>query len=310
VDLDGDGIGDLLTGSWPGELYFFKGKGKGEFEPAVQLQQQGKPINLGRASTVFAADWRGTGRLDLLVGNIGGEVILLPNNGSRSQPRYGPPQKLQAGGQPIKAPHGDSQPVVVDWDQDGLLDLIVGCGDGSVVWYRNLGSKNELRLGQGTTLVKPGTLIHDDKSTIPVTPGIRAKVSVVDWNGDGRLDLLLGDFGILQGEKPKLSEADQKTKKEAEQKLADLQKKLLPHFEKYQRKAQEGAKPDDSEEIVRARQAKAQEVLQIKEVVKLLSDQREILEAMSKFQAPTTYRGNVWLYLRQGADLAQKKDNR
>ena len=31
MDLDGDGIGDLLTGSWPGELYFFKGKGKGEF---------------------------------------------------------------------------------------------------------------------------------------------------------------------------------------------------------------------------------------------------------------------------------------
>jgi hypothetical protein len=307
VDLDGDGIGDLLTGSWPGELYFFKGKGNGEFEPAVKLQQQGKPINLGCASTVFAADWRGTGRLDLLVGNIAGEVILLPNNGSRSQPQYGPPQKLQAGGQLIKAPYGDSQPVVADWDQDGLLDLIVGCGDGSVVWYRNLGSKSEPRLGQGTTLVKPGTLIH--KSTVPVTPGIRAKISVVDWNGDGRLGLLLGDFGILQGEKPRLSESDQKTKKEAEQKLADLQKKLRPHFEKYQRKLKEGAKPDDSEEIVRARQAKAQEVLQIKEVVKLLSDQREILETMRKFEAPTTYRGNVWLYLRQGG-LAQKKDNR
>src|SRR5262249_30185804 len=157
VDLDGDGIGDLLTGSWPGELYFFKGKGKGEFAGAVKLQREGKPINLGRASTVFAADWRGTGRLDLLVGNIAGEVVLLPNNGSRSQPQYGLPQKLQAGGQAIKAPHGDSQPVVADWDQDGLLDLIVGCGDGSVVWYRNLGSKGEPRLDQGATLVKPGT---------------------------------------------------------------------------------------------------------------------------------------------------------
>jgi len=28
---------------------------------------------------------------------------------------------------------GDSQPVVADWDGDGLLDLIVGCGDGSVM---------------------------------------------------------------------------------------------------------------------------------------------------------------------------------
>ena len=30
MDLDGDGRTDILSGSWPGELYFFKGEGKGK----------------------------------------------------------------------------------------------------------------------------------------------------------------------------------------------------------------------------------------------------------------------------------------
>ena len=84
MDLDGDGIGDILSGSFPGELYFFKGKGKGEFAAPVRLQRRGKDINLGASSTVFAADWRGTGRLDLLVGNMQGDLYLIPNDGISS----------------------------------------------------------------------------------------------------------------------------------------------------------------------------------------------------------------------------------
>jgi FG-GAP-like repeat len=124
VDFDGDGIGDILSGSFPGDLYFFKGKGKGEFAAAVKLQRDGKVINLGPSSTVFAVDWRGTGRLDLLIGNMQGDLYLLPNDGTKANPCYGTPRKLEAGGKPIQAPHhGDSQPVAADWDGDGLLDV-------------------------------------------------------------------------------------------------------------------------------------------------------------------------------------------
>jgi hypothetical protein len=130
VDLDGDGIGDIITGCWPGELYFFKGKGKGEFAAPVKLQRDGKDINFGSASTVFAADWRGTGRLDLLVGNVQGDIYMIPNVGTNGKAVYGTAQKMEAAGKAIKAPHGDSQPVVADWDGDGLLDLITGkCGE-------------------------------------------------------------------------------------------------------------------------------------------------------------------------------------
>jgi hypothetical protein len=89
VDFDGDGIGDILSGSYDGDLYFFKGKGKGEFAAPVKLQREGKVINLGASSTVFAVDWRGTGRLDLLVGNMPGDLYLIPNDGTNAKP--GPP---------------------------------------------------------------------------------------------------------------------------------------------------------------------------------------------------------------------------
>src|SRR5581483_6036837 len=124
--------------SWPGELYFFKGLSKGQFAKGEKLtDRNGKEIKLGSASTAFAADWNGDGVLDLLVGDIAGHVWLVPNEGTARKPAFGTPRKLEADGKVIQVPHGDSHPVVADWDGDGVPDLVVGCGNGGVLWYRN-----------------------------------------------------------------------------------------------------------------------------------------------------------------------------
>jgi hypothetical protein len=48
VDLDGDGQLDLISGSWPGEIFFFRGKGSGQFEAPIKLKDKnGKAINIG-----------------------------------------------------------------------------------------------------------------------------------------------------------------------------------------------------------------------------------------------------------------------
>jgi hypothetical protein len=302
VDFDGDGIGDILTGSYPGELYFFKGEGKGQFAAPVKLQRDGKNINLGPSSTVFAVDWRGTGRLDLLVGNMQGDLYLVPNDGSNAIPAYGTPWKLEAGGQPIEAPHhGDSQPVAADWDGDGLLDLIVGWGDGSVVWYRNVGSSTESKLAKGITLVQPAVWPSDDDNAPPTKdnkPGVRAKVCVVDWNGDGQLDLLVGDFGGIYGERPELSEQDKKIEQEADRTMQELQKKMQPFYERCTRILKSTTEAAHSAAAKAERQKRALEVLREKGFQELQKAMKKVSETARRFRRRPMCQGHVWLYLR------------
>jgi hypothetical protein len=309
VDFDGDGIGDILSGSYDGDLYFFKGKGNGEFAAPAKLKRDGQNLNPGPSSTVFAADWRGTGRLDLLVGNMRGDLYLIPNHGTNATPAYGAPRRLEAGGRPIQGPHhGDAQPVAADWDGDGLVDLIVGWGDGSVVWYRNIGSRTEPKLAKGVILVPAAPRPNYDANAPPsrhARPGVRAKVCVVDWNGDGLLDLLVGDFGGVDGQKAELSKQDQQIEQEAKRKLHELQKQMQPFCEEYTKRLKEPVQGEHSAQARRERQKKALEVLNQTGFQALQNEIRQVTETLQQFRRPPVHQGHVWLYLRRPAAAAK-----
>jgi hypothetical protein len=187
VDFDGDGKLDVISGSYsPGELYLFRGKGNGEFAKAEVIKDSyGKALNAGAASAPFAVDWDGDGDLDLIIGNIDGVVALAVNNGTRQEPVYALPVPMRAADKPIKL-NGDAGPTVADWDGDGTPDLLVGDGAGQVVLYRGTNrQKNGIpRLMAGRVLV-PGS---------NGVTGMRMKLCVTDFNGDGKLDLLAGDI--------------------------------------------------------------------------------------------------------------------
>lgn len=318
VDLDGDGIKDIITGSWPGEVFLFRGKGNGQFAPKEKvLGKDGLPINIsggvketddeiwitgdaefkgdgddqeviyngktykqtekkqlmvtGCASAVFVADWNGDGLLDLIAGEIEGKVGVYINSGTAKKPVYDKPQFLKAGSKEIRVPHGDAGPVVADWDGDGVPDLIVGAGDGSVQFFRNEGTGKEPKLARGVALIPAGFGLGDDQ--VPTVPkrGTRAKVCVADWNGDGKLDLLVGDYTTQKPEPKKLTEEEKK-------KLADAKARydvVMKDFREHINKLSGPSRLKDREELKKATERFKTIQKEMMELVKIIPHESE-----------------------------------
>jgi hypothetical protein len=291
VDLDGDGRNDVLSGSWPGEIWFFHRQSDGKFAAGEQLKDHnGKPLNAGSGSSVFAVDWDGDGRLDLLLGNVLGEVYFLPHEGDGKTPAFGPAQRLEAGGKPLKV-SGDAAPVAADWDGDGRLDLIVGAEDGSVVWYHNRGTAGRPKLEAARPLIaKSPCGWNGDDNRRPGEWGLRVKPCVVDWDGDGRLDILLGDrCGGFQS-KPSQTEQEKNEERRANDQLPSLRRKWAKTFRQYR---QLGGEPAS-----RQRDALREQLRRLKEEMVVVQEIQE------RYQPAHQSHGFVWLFLRKPAAKA------
>ena len=290
MDLDNDGRSDLISGSWPGELYFFRRQSDGAFAAAEQLKDKsGKPINVGSASTAFAIDWNGDGALDFVLGNLVGEVHLLPGERSK-QLAFGEPQQLAVGGEPISVAGGESAPIVADWDNDGRHDLIVGSGHGSVLWFRNAGTPGEPKLELAQTLVGESPLgWGDDNKRARHDWGLRVKPCVVDWNGDGRLDLLLGDrCGGFQA-KPTQTDSEKDEERQANDRLPELRQNWAAAFGEFR---QLQAAPTDAS--ARTRIAAVRDRL-----TRLKDEIARVQEIQEHYQPGHQSHGFVWLFLRK-----------
>jgi hypothetical protein len=222
ADLDGDGIDDLITGSYsPGNIYVYKGKGHGEFEAGQMLKDDnGKDIVLGNASVAAPIDWNGNGKPDLIVGFISGKMKHLVNKGNM---RFGSPEDVLAGGAPIEG--NNVSPCVADWDGDGVPDLITGDANGIVTFYKGTRTSNGLTFAPGVELVGPTTFPNPADR-----PAFRAKVCVADWNGDGKLDLIVGDFSSAMPTPKNLTAAQKKRLKELQAQQREMSAKLGPIY--------------------------------------------------------------------------------
>jgi hypothetical protein len=184
TDLDGDGITDLVVadlGSFPptdrrcGGVTWLRGKPDGSFEPVELLK------NVGRVADVRAADFRGTGKRDLVVGVFGlhstGEILLLENRTTDwKKPEFAP--------KVLDARHGTIHVPVTDLDGDGRPDFValIAQEHETVVAFLNRGGGE---FQKRTLYAAP----H---------PGWGSSgIELADLDGDGRLDVLYTNGDIL-----------------------------------------------------------------------------------------------------------------
>ena len=206
VDFDQDGINDLIVGAFGGYLNFVKGLGKGDYAQPVRLKDKnGKEIHGGQywsdeekkwvtpaESTLLIQprliDWDSDGDLDVLNGGRNGQISVYLNEGTAKKASFSPNKtKITVDGKPgFWERDGltfNPSPEFVDWDGDGLRDLVILYMDAQkVVWAKNTGTKGK----PSFTAPKP---LLEFKASKPKTC---CQLDVADYNGDGKLDLVIG----------------------------------------------------------------------------------------------------------------------
>lgn len=183
---------DLLSGSWPGELYSFAWE-DGVFGNATAiLGEDGEPLIIGKATNAAAIDWDGDGDQDLVAGEFWGGVYVLDNKGGEDLPRFSNGGVVTIDGFDLKGLGGHSGVSVADWDGDGRADLLFGTDTGAVHWVPDTSEQAGFQPGFPRQLLPPRSAVA--KNDFVQQVGSRTKISVCDWNGDGRQDLLVGDM--------------------------------------------------------------------------------------------------------------------
>jgi VCBS repeat protein len=245
VDLDGDGNRDILSGSYSrqssdmaGLFQVLWGRADGTFKAAETLNgTDGQPLIIpapgppGQSADVikrictrpFATDWNGDGKLDLVVGNFMGTFYLFKGEGGGKFAPIAEPMKT-GDGAPLQVTGHHGDPFVIDWDGDGELDILSGSAQGGVQWAENDAGAGKLpRLSQFKTLIEAGPEVEFGsilKEADLKGPLGSTRIWVDDYNGDGKLDIFVGDLTNL------VSPADNLTEEQFKQKSASWLKSL------------------------------------------------------------------------------------
>ncbi len=91
-------------------------------------------------------------------------------------------------------------PSVIDWDGDGITDLVVGNSEGFILFFKNVGTDSAPRFLPGERLRAAGRDIHHQAGYSGSVQGTgEARWGYVcptafDWNADGLPDLVVGDI--------------------------------------------------------------------------------------------------------------------
>lgn len=193
---------------------------KAAFRRSGRAESLSAVMSLSDQAWPYPCDWDGDGDLDLLIGGGYGWPRIVINEGSNEKPAYAEPHLILSGGKPIRLLRnqllgepfhehnmGYSYPVFIDWDGDGLPDLMMPNETNRIYWYKNIGTRTQPEFGPRRQVLVES---FPDSETLRALSAKRALADTypkereqpffwrtgaafADWNGDGTMDLATGD---------------------------------------------------------------------------------------------------------------------
>jgi hypothetical protein len=191
IDYNGDGRPDLVVGNHDGKLILFENLGPAENPKWRKVTESFADYRYGHNAAPVFADVRGDGRPDLLVGSEDGTVMYLENVGTAKQPRF-----LRRADALRRVRTGkNAVPALLDVNEDGVPELIVGTLRGSLLYYRRKTAKpldfelidrRFLGLDAGINASPVFTDLLGNKKPLLVVGSDRGQVRILEPTGTSR----------------------------------------------------------------------------------------------------------------------------
>jgi len=173
ADVDGDGDLDVLLGNSGSPSQVLLNAGDGTFPTSIDL-----PGGIASTFSIVAADVDGDGDLDVLLGNNGNPSRVLLNAGDGTFPT-----SIELHGGSVSGNAATNSMAAADVDGDGDVDMLLGIGDYDLLY----GSPSRVLLNAGD-----GTF--PTSIDLPGGTASTRSIAAADVDGDGDLDVLLGNY--------------------------------------------------------------------------------------------------------------------
>ena len=221
----------LMVSTQSAQVSFFEQVSNRSGKPQFRCKNaasESSVIVAGDQASPYPCDWDDDGDWDLVVGGGHGWPQVIINEGTNLKPAFAKPQKILSEGKPIRVfisqvfprakgfghDMGYPFPSYIDWDADGLPDLMVPNITNRVFWYKNTGTRKKPTFGPRQQVIvdghpeTPESLARTERllgvgtkpqrwqkrPPDPTQPfGWRARAGFGDLNGDGLMDMVHAD---------------------------------------------------------------------------------------------------------------------